>query len=299
MGTAGTSQELAPGPQVVRLTGGLALWAVTVFGGWFLLDVIGRRAGVEAEGWFVLVQGVAVALSVTTVYELWQRRSRPSRAERARQFRGGLLLGAALVAGIVGVVWVLGGVTFTVSPDPWEGMAWAVGTAVLLAAAEEVLFRGLLLRDIEIWTGSWIALAASSLLFGLTHIIGPGASWWDAALVTLEGGVLLGALCVATGGVWNPIGFHVSWNLVQGGVFGVAVSGNEWSGLLVAHPRGPAWVSGGAFGIEGSLVTLAACGVTSAVVLTVARRRGLLLPRPPGLGAHTDVPPDLGAPSAS
>lgn len=284
MGTAKTSQELAPGPQVVRLAGGLVLWAAAVFGGWFLLDVIGRWAGVAAEGWFVLVQGVAVAVAVTAVYEMWQRRTRPTRAARLRQFGVGLALGAGLVAAVVAGVWALGGVSFTVSPDPWGGLAWAVRTALLLAAAEEVLFRGLLLRDVEVWTGSWIALAVSSALFGLAHMLGPGASWWDAVLVALEGGALLGALCIVTGGVWAPIGFHVAWNLVQGGVFGVAVSGNEWSGILVAHPSGPAWISGGAFGVEGSLVTLAACAVTTLAILWTARRRRLMIARPSGLG---------------
>lgn len=265
---------------VVRLAGGLALWAVTVFGGWFILYWAGEAAGVALEGWFVLVQGSAVGLVTVVAYEAWQRRTRPSwTTGRAGQLGGGMLLGAALMGAVVAVVWALGGVSFSLAPRPWQGIAWAVGTAVLLACAEEVLFRGLLLRDVEVWTGTWPALAVSSVLFGLAHLAGPGATLADAALVAVEGGVLLGALCILTGGIWAPIGFHLSWNLVQGGVFGVAVSGNEWSGILVAQPAGPARISGGAFGIEGSLVTLAACVAVAVVVLVKARNRGLMIRR--------------------
>lgn len=266
---------------VVRLAGGLALWAATVFGGWFLLYWVGDAVGVADDGWFVLVQGVAVGLGAVVVYDMWQRRTRPSwNIGRLGQLLGGSVLGAVLMGAVVVVVWALGGLSLSLAPRPWEGLAWAVGTAVLLACAEEVLFRGLLLRDVETWTGTPVALAASSALFGLLHLAGPGATLVDALLVAIEGGVLLGALCVLTGGIWAPIGFHLSWNLVQGGVFGVAVSGNQWAGILVAHPSGPSRLSGGSFGIEGSVVTLAACVAVSAVMLAMARKRGLMIRRP-------------------
>lgn len=42
----------------------------------------------------------------------------------------------------------------------------AVGTAV----GEEVLFRGVLLRVLNAWFGSSVAVAMLSLLFGLAHV---------------------------------------------------------------------------------------------------------------------------------
>jgi hypothetical protein len=43
---------------------------------------------------------------------------------------------------------------------------------------------------------------------------------------------------------------------------------------------GPAWLSGGAYGVEASVVTLVVWGVAAVVLLGMARRRGQWLPKP-------------------
>jgi hypothetical protein len=59
--------------------------------------------------------------------------------------------------------------------------------------------------------------------------------------------------------LWLPIGIHFAWNFVQGAIFGVAVSGNEARGLLQSTLNGPALLSGGAFGAEGSIFAVIIC----------------------------------------
>jgi uncharacterized protein len=62
------------------------------------------------------------------------------------------------------------------------------------AAIEELLFRGLLFRLVEEWSGTWIALAVSAALFGLVHAANPGATWISTMAIALEAGLLVAAV---------------------------------------------------------------------------------------------------------
>jgi hypothetical protein len=75
--------------------------------------------------------------------------------------------------------------------------------------------------------------------------------------------------------LWPCIGFHVAWNFTQAGVFSGAVSGAfEQPGLLKARLEGPELLTGGAFGMEASLVALLVCTVAGVAILITAVRRG-------------------------
>jgi hypothetical protein len=57
-------------------------------------------------------------------------------------------------------------------------------------------------------------------------------------------------------------------------VFSVTVSGHPSRGLLQATLAGPDWLSGGAYGVEGSAVALAVVTAASLILISLARRRG-------------------------
>jgi hypothetical protein len=52
------------------------------------------------------------------------------------------------------------------------------------------------------------------------------------------------------------------------------VSGGRATGLLHGELSGPAWLSGGSFGPEGSLVAVVLCATVGCVLLLKARRKG-------------------------
>ena len=55
--------------------------------------------------------------------------------------------------------------------NPWRFLLPAVAMAISSSVFEELLFRGVLYRSLETWFGSWVALAVSALVFGLTHLV--------------------------------------------------------------------------------------------------------------------------------
>ena len=68
-------------------------------------------------------------------------------------------------------------------------------------------------------------------------------------------GALLCTAYLRTGALWMSWGIHFSWNTALGLVFGLPVSGlTDFAVILKTRATGPRWVTGGAYGIEGSVV---------------------------------------------
>lgn len=191
----------------------------------------------------------------------------------------GLPLGFAGGAAFVGItclaIALAGGAAFSwaaVSPSAVAALVGALAFFGVFAAAEELLLRGypIVVLD-ESWTRAAAVLITAGA-FGLLHLVNPGAGLLPAVNVTLAG-VILGLLYLQSGSLWLAIGFHWGWNFAEGGLFGFAVSGYRFpGGLAEASARGPSWLSGAAFGPEGSVVLTAACIVLIAVALTRSLR---------------------------
>lgn len=186
-----------------------------------------------------------------------------------RDLLGGMLVGAALMTGVVLVEIGLGG--YRVEGAGVTGRAVAsilMGLVLyaLVAFGEELLARGYVLRTLaEQWHWRWAAVA-SALIFALLHAGNPGSDIW-AVLGVFFAGVMLAVGYVRTRRLWLPIGVHWTWNLFQGPVYGFPVSGTEAAGLLTLTPVGPELLTGGAFGPEASLVGVLACIAGAAVLV--------------------------------
>lgn len=189
----------------------------------------------------------------------------------------GALTGMLLFAITIGVLWA-GGLYHVAGTNTWTAMAQPLLLAAGAAYVEELIVRGILFRNIEDMLGSWIALAITATIFGLLHMANPHATIVAAVAIALEAGVLLGAAYLATRRLWLAIGIHFGWNFVQGGIFGVAVSGVTSNGLLRGELHGPPLLSGGSFGAEGSVIAVVACLAVAIPLIRIAQRRGHLSP---------------------
>jgi uncharacterized protein len=149
-----------------------------------------------------------------------------------------------------------------------------ISASMMPAIMEELLFRGILFRWLEDFSGSWATLIVTSALFGLAHSQNPGATLFSTFAIAVEGGLLLGGSYMLTRSLWMPIGLHAAWNFTQGPVLGVPVSGNPVHGLIRAKLEGPTILSGGAFGLEASIIAIAVCTAAGIWFLWLAFRRG-------------------------
>lgn len=195
-----------------------------------------------------------------------------------RQFGLGLLIGAGLYAACE-VVLMLMGIYRVEGLNPLRFMVPAIAMAVSSSVFEELLFRGVLFGAVEQWLGSWAALVVSSLVFGLTHLMNPAGTLQGALFIAVEAGILLAGAYMLTRRLWLSIGFHLAWNYTQSAVFSSIVSGTESSqGLIRSTINGPDWLTGGAFGVESSVLALLFCTSTGLVMVVMAARRGQIRP---------------------
>lgn len=195
-----------------------------------------------------------------------------------RELGAGLAVGAALFLAAVGILVASGSYTLTGAGD-WTVLAKSFTEMVFVALVEEILFRGVLFRLPERSLGTWWALALSAAVFALAHLPNAGITLL-AVLNTALAGLLFAAAYLATRRLWLPIGMHFAWNFISDGVFSLPTSGSPARGLLQGRLSGPEWLTGGAYGLEGSAITFVVIGLATILLLRRARRAGHILPRP-------------------
>lgn len=172
----------------------------------------------------------------------------------------GLGLGTVVALAVVALMAAAGGLRWTAQDG--SVFAWFVGSLGALAflaipaAAEEALLRGYPLQALAEVYGPWAAIIVTAIVFGALHLFNPNLTFLGMVNITLAG-VFLSVLYLRTGSLWWATGAHLGWNWAHGYIVDVPVSGLElldapvYNGVLL----GPEWLSGGAFGPEGSLIT--------------------------------------------
>jgi membrane protease YdiL (CAAX protease family) len=195
-----------------------------------------------------------------------------------KEFLGGIALGVALFSAVIAVLWLLR-VYHLQGRGTTAGLAAGALSALLAATVEETLIRGFLFRIVQMLGGTWIAILISSAFFGAGHAFNPGATVTSSVAVALEAGVLLAAAYVLTGSLWFPMGLHAGWNFSEGSLYGLSVSGfTPKNALTQGTLKGPAILTGGAFGPEASIVAVVLCLCVATVLLLRAAKTGRIQP---------------------
>ena len=188
-----------------------------------------------------------------------------------------LWLGAALSFAVVlltlaGIA-IGGGFSVVASASLVGGLLAALGMSLFAGVVEELLARGSLFRISEQHVGSLLALVITGAVFGLQHIDNPGATLASTLSVAVGGGLMLCAVYMFTRTLWATIAVHAAWNFGQS-VLGIPVSGNIQTGVVKVQLEGPDWLTGGAFGIEPSVIALLLWTAVFAASLVLAVRAG-------------------------
>lgn len=232
------------------------------------------------SGWPLLLAAGAIVAG----YRLYVRRIERRDATElslpgaARELGAGLAIGALLMAACSALLLAGGVYTYAGIAHP-RALLVPLPEQVLVALLEELLFRAVLFRLLERAWGTSVALAASTLLFVAAHLPSEQISLLGV-LATAGASVALCAGYLATRRLWVPLGMHFAWNYLFDAVFSIPVSGHPAGGWIQVRASGPEWLSGGGYGVEGSVVAVLAWGGAAVMLLAAARRRGRWRPGP-------------------
>lgn len=233
-----------------------------------------------------LVVGVSTSLLALGCYVVlvrWLEERRPAElapAEAAPGLGRGAALGFGLFTATILTIAIFGGYRV----EGWGsfgGALTALGFMSCAAVTEELVFRGVLFRLMEVKLGTWGAIGCSGLIFGMVHLVNPSIGLWGAVAITVEAGFLLGAAYAATRSLWLPIGLHLAWNTSLAGLYGTGIGGTDvgTGSLLEGTVSGSALLTGGQSGPEASTVAVLLCVGATVAFLLLAKRRGHLYRR--------------------
>lgn len=197
----------------------------------------------------------------------------PKRPTARREWELGAALGWGLVVLAVLPMALAGtlNIQLWTQPRAFSLLLLNLGTLAVAALAEEVAFRGYAYRRLIESIGPVAATIGMSLLFGLGHIFNPGATW-TSTLVTILAGLLLSLAWLRTRGLWLGWGFHFSWNVSIGILFGLPISGiNDFASIVQTRTFGQLWLTGGDYGPEGAAFTVIVLLVGIAVLVRITR----------------------------
>lgn len=237
------------------------VWMIAGAIGIILIDTLFRQLTTQVEGVVSLILTLIMGFLAILVYKLTltylARRSTP---EISGQRAGietilGVLTGTIFIMGSALLIMALGGYSFqwASSADTSSVLISSITPALTAAIVEELIFRGLMFQAMDKLGGKTLALAVTSLFFGVAHLGNTGATIWSAFAIALEAGVLLGAAFLWRRNLWFTMGLHFAWNAIEG-LLGIPVSGHAAAGLFTVKVNGAALLTGGNFGLEGSIV---------------------------------------------
>lgn len=127
----------------------------------------------------------------------------------------------------------------------------------VIAIGEEFIFRGVLFRILEQYTGTIYALVSTSILFMIANLAISGMIF-SFALSSFLISALWCAIYVWSRNIWVVSFHHAAWNYAE---FSSGILDEHWrvSAPIESEGNGPILMTGGALGPEGSIITMVIC----------------------------------------
>lgn len=230
--------------------------------------------------WVTLINlfSTALVIVVSIVYCVkFEKRPISSMGVRKKDIAKEYLLGMGIGTAMFGLsylfAYLCGAVTISINHfSPFIILFFLA--FVIQGASEEFLVRGYYMISLARDTTIPVAIGISSIFFGLLHIANAGFTFIAFINIVLMG-IFLGIYVFKRGDIWGACAIHSMWNFVQGNIFGARVSGIviDKSVFVTTYKEDMSFISGGDFGLEGSLCVTLILLVSILLVLLIGTKK--------------------------
>ncbi len=192
----------------------------------------------------------------------------------AKNYCLGFLFGFLMMTATVGIMRLTGQLTFGGFNLSVSGLGAFIFNLFMWfpqGASEELMFRGYMIPSFNKRYKTAVGVVVSSILFSAFHSLNPGFTPLASINLALIA-VLFALIYLLTGDIWMTSAMHTAWNLTQGNIYGLQVSGNLASNTVVKivyDSNANSVITGGTFGPEGGLATTAVTCVCMVIVIAL------------------------------
>jgi uncharacterized protein len=191
-----------------------------------------------------------------------------------KEMFGGFIFGFLSISLFIFILYLLGYYqAFSITTTHYTARLF---TVLLFAGIVEDLFhRGLIVRVIENWLGTHVAIVIA-MLVELQHIFNTNSDLFSFS-VDLIWGFTMAMMFIYTKRIWLPYFFHIGWNFAQP-FYGSNLTGtNDMGSIIQSKFTGPELLTGGAFGIENSIFTPLFLLIIGIVLYYLAKKEGKIV----------------------
>lgn len=219
---------------------------------------------------FSMGLGTILSIFYVRFFEVRHVRSMGCRKEKAGiHYLAGLGIGAVMMSAITLLTIASGANTISMNSSVNYGLIllFLMGF-IIQGMSEEFIFRGYFMTSLGGSHSPYIAIIISSLFFGLAHSANQGISPLAMFNLILYG-VFAAVYIIHFDNIWGACGIHSIWNFTQGNLYGISVSGNNSTESVfeTTSKSSNDILTGGKFGIEGSIFTTLVLITGIAIVL--------------------------------
>lgn len=210
----------------------------------------------------------------------YQKRNKESLGliNNSKSYLKGILIGLLMILSVVLLLKISGFAEFTINISQ---VSWPIFVIFILGWAiqgfeEELITRSILMNYFAVNNGVLGGIIINSLLFAILHMGNTGFGILAFINIMLMG-ILFSLLFYISDNIFFPAAAHSFWNFAQANIFGMSVSGMDEvkNTILKTKLMGSDFISGGAFGFEGSIFVTLVEIIIIFVIIRIIKRRNL------------------------
>lgn len=227
-----------------------------------------------ADPIIIFISSIVLLVSYYYLFSFYDKRkiTELSIKHLTKEMFGGFIFGFSTISLSIFILYLLGYYqAISISTAHYSARMF---TVLLFAAIVEDLFhRGLILRVLENWLGTNIAIVIAMIVELQQHFLNPNSNLFSLFLYLIWG-FTLGMMFIYTKNIWLVYFFHIGWNFAQP-FYGSNLTGlNDMGSIIQSKFTGPELLTGGAIGIEDSIFTATFLLLIGIIFYYMAKKEG-------------------------